>query len=143
MAYDPEFDYADALNDDLAALGVSAPKDAALWLVLIDELYDVPAVAQELTVARGSRDEQPRFDTVPVADFLRRGYNISRIKLYHPDLRPYPQRLLYALDHQRQRPHITLLGLLPRKTVYDASDPTVARILHDYDRLAIPRISRG
>ena len=115
----------------------------ALWLELIDLIYDNDTVANEMTVHNGYRAEQPRFDSVPLGGLLRLGYNISRVKLYRANGTPHAQRLLYAVNHHISPAKIFLLGLMPRTANYEQTHPIVARALLDYDRLGIPHVPKG
>lgn len=137
-------DFVSALDDDLERLHHEDPDVEALWLEVVDLVYDVESIAYELTLDRGYNPRQPCFDTVPIGELLRLGFNIGRIKLYPPDGGPaLRQRLLYALDHRRSPGTIWLLGLMPRKVDYDPKDPFIARVLRDYRQLGIPLVPRG
>lgn len=141
MAY--SIDFVDGLNRDLEAVEAASRRAAALWVELIDLIYDSQPIADELTRSNGYRAVQPHFDSIPVGELLRRGYNISRVKLYGPDGNPHPHRLLYAVNHSTRPATIVLLGLMPRSAEYETSNQVVARAIQDYDRLGIPRVPRG
>lgn len=135
--------FAPGLDDDLAQIRSIDINAAALWLELINAIYDVEAVANELMVDNGYRFVQPRFDTVPVGVLLRRGYNVSRIKLYKPDGTVQRHRLLYALDYVSSSCTICLLGLMERVADYDIQHPYLQRICRDYDDFGVAKIPRG
>ena len=136
-------DYAKALDNDLNELRLADLQEAALWFELIDAIYDIEPVANELMVNNGYRIDQPRFDTIPVGVLLKAGYNVGRIKLYRAGGIPHRHRLLYALNHSAATCTIWLLGLMERNADYDLKHPFLQRICRDYDNLGIARVPRG
>lgn len=137
-------DYPAGLNEDLERLQAVDSAAHALWLVLVDLIYDNDFIVDELTRNATLQRGPPRFDTGPIGEFLRAGFNVCRIKLLRPDGRPLAdQRLLYAVDHRPRIERLYLLGLMERSANYEFHDPIVARSLNDYDRFGIPRIPRG
>lgn len=137
-------DCAAAVDDDLGDVAAEDEAAAALWLAVIDEIYDDDLVATELALARGSRATPPRFDCECVVRLVKQGYNIARVKVYHPDTdEPLPHRLLYALHHVPSSTRIVLLGLMPRDVNYDPRSTFMQRVLRDYDALGIARLFRG
>lgn len=135
-------DYAEALDGDLEQLGLADSQGAALWIELIDTIYELEGVRNELLVNKGYHFVQPRFDTIPIGVLLKLGYNISRVKLYRADGTFHRHRLLYALNHSAGACTIWLLGLMERGANYDLNHPLLQRVCLDYDNLGIARVPR-
>jgi len=133
-----------AVEDDLGCLWESQESEAALWDELFDLLLDNAALREQLSRHNGYNAIQPHFDTVPVQQYLKQGFNVIRLKLYLDRGSPAPHRLLFTLQHTAaDSGKICLLGLMLRSENYDPRSSFGSRICNQYDALGVAHTPRG
>lgn len=139
----------DFLEEDLALVTrMSSAEEADMINAFLNDVAGCVDAMWTLC-RRDANFPHPAFTCKVVECFLKRGFNISRIRPLRGKLNRY--RVIYAYDNSCDEIH--LLAIV-RKRVdplpegadpntyydYEARHPITARIEQEYDRLGIPRL---
>lgn len=143
------FAWTDSINEAIERLWDSDPEAA----VLVEEFFDLCAgpdgnepnllLVDVLTRHDYRRIDPPCFETVPVGQALRKGYNVVRVKLWTDTGRLLPFRVLYAVDHTPHDARIVFLALMPREDDYEMDGEFWRRVFADYDEFGIAHCPAG
>ncbi|WP_293998534.1 hypothetical protein [Sphaerotilus sp.] len=135
MIYDAES--ADAVEDDLDGL---SEDEVALYLALIDTIWDSEQVRQRLSESQFQHIPHPSFDTMAIGAWVAISFNICRIKPRTIEGALSQHRMIYGVDHRD--PRIVLLGIMPRSDGYSTTSSFGQRLRQDYAGHHIPFIHR-
>jgi len=131
-------DYADELEQEFEQM---SDAQFAVVDVFLGALAHDPTMREWLSRDRFQHHPDPKFDTAPIGEALKLGYNLSRVKLWQTDGTVLPFRLIYTLHHTPQACKILFLGLMARGDDYDQHSTFGTDVRQRYDDLGVPKVA--